>query len=78
MDGDPEAGRELFATHCAACHGPTGQGRGDVPSLAGVTERLGPESAVRTIREGRDRMPAFGEISREEYLQARRDLEDPG
>jgi mono/diheme cytochrome c family protein len=59
--GDAETGRELFATHCAACHGPDGRGSGNVPPLVGVTERLGPEVAARTIRDGRDRMPAFGD-----------------
>ena len=60
VDGDPEAGRELFATNCAACHGSDAQGMGTAPSLVGVTERLGPELAARTIRDGRNRMPAFG------------------
>jgi putative membrane protein len=60
-DGDPDAGRELFAANCAACHGPAGQGSGDAPSLAGVSDRLGPELAARTIREGRNRMPPFGD-----------------
>lgn len=61
VEGDPDAGRELFATHCAACHGPSAQGMGDAPSLVGVTERLGPELAARTIRDGRNRMPPFGD-----------------
>jgi mono/diheme cytochrome c family protein/uncharacterized membrane protein len=60
VDGDPEVGRELFATHCAACHGSDAQGMGTAPSLVGVTERLGAELAERTIRDGRNRMPAFG------------------
>ncbi len=60
VDGDAEAGRELFATNCAACHGPAGQGGGAVPSLVGVAERLGHEMTARTIRDGRNGMPAFG------------------
>jgi mono/diheme cytochrome c family protein/uncharacterized membrane protein len=60
VDGDPEVGRELFATHCAACHGSDAQGMGTAPSLVGVPERLGPELAARTVRDGRDGMPAFG------------------
>ena len=67
-EGDPEAGRELFASNCAACHGPAGRGMGDAPSLVGVTERLGPEPAARTIRDGRDRMPAFGDRLQEAQI----------
>jgi glucose/arabinose dehydrogenase len=29
-----QAGAKLFASHCASCHGPNGQGTGNVPSLA--------------------------------------------
>ena len=28
-------GEELFAAHCVSCHGPKGEGTGDVPSLQG-------------------------------------------
>ncbi len=60
-DGDPEAGRDLFATHCAACHGPDAQGAaGGVPALTGATDRLGSEEVARVVRNGRGGMPAFG------------------
>lgn len=60
IDGDPEQGRELFATHCAACHGPDALGAGTAPNLTGVTGRLGEDQVAATIREGRGGMPAFG------------------
>lgn len=60
-DGDPEAGRDLFATHCAACHGADAQGARGVPALTGASDRLGVEGVARTIREGRGGMPAFGD-----------------
>jgi putative membrane protein len=61
VGGDPEEGRELFATNCAACHGPQAQGGGDAPSLVGATGRLGADGVASTVREGRGRMPAFGD-----------------
>lgn len=60
VGGDPEQGRQLFATHCAACHGPDARGAGTAPDLTGVTDRLGADQVAVTIREGRGGMPAFG------------------
>lgn len=52
-------GAELYAAHCAVCHGVTGQG-GAGPRLAG-NARAGNEANVRSaIRFGRGIMPGFG------------------
>lgn len=32
-DGDPARGAELWATHCASCHGPEGEGTADGADL---------------------------------------------
>jgi putative membrane protein len=58
--GDVDVGREVFANHCATCHGPFVEGRGVAHSLLGVYERHTVEEIATTIRQGRDRMPAFG------------------
>lgn len=54
--GDPKAiaaGRSLFATSCAACHGPTGEG-GRGPNLheRGVWHPLDEEGMFQTIKNG--------------------------
>ncbi len=35
QDAAAQAGRQLYAHNCASCHGTTGKGTGNVPSLAG-------------------------------------------
>lgn len=59
--GDAAAGRQVFATNCAACHGPNAEGRGAAPSLVGVAERTTVEEVEGIIRRGRSGMPAFGD-----------------
>lgn len=62
-NGDPAAGREVFETNCAMCHGQDASGMmGMHPSLRGAVERLSLEGVSVTIRNGRDTdppMPAF-------------------
>lgn len=52
--GDPEAGSRLYAAHCAACHGTTGQG-GEGPALANrvLLASATDTYLVETIRRGR-------------------------
>jgi mono/diheme cytochrome c family protein len=65
-----EAGRYLFLTHCASCHGADARGAGPVaselrripPSLTSVAGRSGgvfPSERVRAIIDGRD-VPSHG------------------
>lgn len=60
--GDAASGAELYATHCAACHG--GGGVGGV-SGGGATVRqvkgVDPEAVVEAIRVGPFEMPRFSE-----------------
>lgn len=58
--GDAEAGRELFASNCAACHGASAEGRAGTPALIGVYDHHSVEEVETIIREGRGGMPAFG------------------
>lgn len=57
--GEVDAGRQVFAANCAACHGTTGEGAGSTPSVIGVVDRLTVEEVETIIRQGRGRMPAF-------------------
>ena len=67
--GDPAVGREVFATHCAACHGYTGDG--GVAGGGALTPRLlglDPVVIAEAVRVGPFAMPQFAEeqISEEE------------
>jgi mono/diheme cytochrome c family protein len=53
LDGNPARGAELFAHHCAACHGPAGAGLVG-PPLAKTWDMAQPELMIRsTIVGGR-------------------------
>jgi len=64
VDGDIERGRELYATHCVACHGANGEGV-SAPAIGNPAMlALTPDAFLRyAIENGRDGtpMPAFGE-----------------
>lgn len=60
--GDPAVGRELFATHCASCHGYTGAGgvAGGGAITPGLLE-LEPVVIAEAVRVGPFQMPRFAE-----------------
>jgi mono/diheme cytochrome c family protein len=47
-----------FASQCAGCHGPTGEGKGPFPSLRQVKDAA---TFVTIVRSGRNQMPPFDE-----------------
>jgi ubiquinol-cytochrome c reductase cytochrome c subunit len=60
--GDPAVGREVFATHCAACHGYSADG--GVAGAGALTPRLvgvDPVVLAESVRFGPFQMPAFAE-----------------
>ena len=68
---EPPTGREVFETHCAACHGPLGEGDGPVaatlrvvtPNLRTLNMRYGsdfPEDQLASFIDGRDLPAAHG------------------
>jgi mono/diheme cytochrome c family protein len=67
--GEAPRGEALFAEHCAACHGPSGAG-GIAPSLVGIADRLTLDAQLAIVRDGRGRMPAFGESISEDDVAA--------
>lgn len=66
------AGREIFATNCAACHQPEGEGiEGAFPRLAGNAFVAGdPEGVVATLLNGRGGMPSFRDDLKDDQLAA--------
>ena len=62
-DAQLSQGREVYADHCARCHGSGGAG-GAGPRLAGTEIDLG------VVRSGRRGMPAFGQRLSDEELDA--------
>jgi glucose/arabinose dehydrogenase/cytochrome c5 len=60
-----EAGAKLYTTSCALCHGPTGQGTGNIPDLAdGPTQKVPDGEVFWFITAGSvaNGMPAWGQL----------------
>jgi cytochrome c553 len=68
--GDAARGQGLFATNCAVCHGPSGEGTSIAPSALNDAALLGKrtdEDLAGAIREGvADKMPPFPKLSDED------------
>ncbi|MDA5094537.1 c-type cytochrome [Aliiroseovarius sp. KMU-50] len=47
--GDVLTGEEVFAEHCAACHGDFAEGAGNWPKLAGGVDTLADEDPLKTV-----------------------------
>jgi quinoprotein glucose dehydrogenase len=56
-------GKAIYMKHCAACHGRDRDGDEPVyPSLKGLKDKISKETALKKIKDGSGRMPAFGSI----------------
>jgi mono/diheme cytochrome c family protein len=75
---DVAAGKRLYLTACANCHGPDGTGAmmkqvlpkiGDLgsPEMHG---RLKDEDIINLVKTGRDKMPAFGTMFGDDQLKS--------
>jgi alcohol dehydrogenase (cytochrome c) len=58
-EGDPDAGREVFADNCAGCHGLNGTGGNGGPDLSTRAAARNPDDVMAIVRNGRAGMPAF-------------------
>jgi glucose/arabinose dehydrogenase/mono/diheme cytochrome c family protein len=74
-----QAGANLFARHCASCHGPTGGGTGNIPALAkGPTQSAADGAIFWFITQGdpNNGMPSWSSLSAQQrwrlvtYLKA--------
>ena len=66
------AGANLFARHCASCHGPTGGGTGNIPALAtGPTQTAADGAIFWFITQGdpNDGMPSWASLSEQQRWQ---------
>lgn len=66
------AGAKLYATNCAACHGPNGQGTGNVPPLSEGPTQSVPEGEVFwfvTTGSVKNGMPPWGSLPEEQRWQ---------
>ena len=65
-------GSKLYATNCAACHGATGQGSGNIPALSQGPTQSAPDGEVFwfiTTGSVGNGMPAWGSLSEEQRWQ---------
>ena len=54
--GNKKSGADVFAAHCASCHGPQGAG-GIAPSLRGESRRMNFETVASWIEDPQPPMP---------------------
>jgi glucose/arabinose dehydrogenase len=67
-----QAGANSYARHCAACHGPTGAGTGNIPALApGPTQSAADGAIFWFITQGdpNNGMPAWASLSEQQRWQ---------
>jgi cytochrome c oxidase cbb3-type subunit 3 len=57
--GDATRGRQLYASDCAACHGPEGRGESPAPNLTDRPLLYRAAEFARVTREGKGLMPEF-------------------
>ncbi len=75
--GDAEAGKKLFMTACANCHGPDGTGqmmRQMMPQIGNLTlpethAKYDDAAFAKLITEGRNKMPAFGSVFKPDQIK---------
>lgn len=61
-----QAGKRIFASSCASCHGADKKGSSNVPSLLGVERRVDSSALLALLNMGQRMMPSFAHLSDEE------------
>ena len=61
--GAPRDGAAVYATVCAACHGPDRRGKGRAPSLVALSTRLSLRDVRQILDHGRGFMPSLAALS---------------
>ncbi|HHB90631.1 MAG TPA: cytochrome c [Anaerolineae bacterium] len=72
-EGGAVDGAAIYAENCATCHGPNGEGQGDVfPALAGNANLADTEMVIDTVLHGRQgtAMPPWGNQFNDEQIAA--------
>ncbi len=68
LGGTEESGEQLFAAHCATCHGIQGQG-GPGPALKGNPRTLDAVNVLNLVQYGRGNMPGFSAVLSAEQIE---------
>jgi mono/diheme cytochrome c family protein len=67
--GNPEAGAEVFAANCSACHGATGHGGAAGPDLRTMPKAKTEAGTIEQVTNGGSGMPPFGGTLSEEEIK---------
>lgn len=59
--GEVEAGRVVFETNCAGCHGANGEGSDIGRPLTDIATQADRAQHIESVTNGRNNMPAFGD-----------------
>ena len=77
LSGEHASGEEIFARHCAGCHGPEGKGDGYMmlgPDPANLTRpstrQKSDATLLQTIHEGKPNMPSWKLLLSEDESRA--------
>jgi polyvinyl alcohol dehydrogenase (cytochrome) len=71
---DGSTGEDVYQQSCASCHGGSGEGSSG-PSLVDVAERLSRDDHVAIVRDGRGKMPGWGDTMSPDEIEAVVDYE---
>ncbi len=63
------AGKQVFESNCAACHGTELEGKGVAPSLVGLGNRMDDDAFRDILHLGRNGMPAQNQLSDDQMSQ---------
>jgi quinoprotein glucose dehydrogenase len=66
-DKGERGAKAIYLNQCAVCHGQEMQGAPpDIPTLAGIGDRVSPADIATTIRTGKGRMPGFPNLQEDQ------------
>ena len=68
-EGDPDAGRQVWADNCAGCHGADGTGGNGGPSLTNSPVARNAGDTMAQVRNGGGGMPAFKDTLSEQQIR---------
>lgn len=58
-----QAGKRLYSSTCAQCHGPERKGGGNYPALTDVNKKYNEEQFTALVTAGRRMMPSFNQLA---------------
>lgn len=64
-----QMGEQIYTVYCAACHGKAREGSAEFPALIGLGKKISEEAALKRIKYGGGKMPAFENILGSERME---------